>query len=89
MTCHIRAKVIFPTVAVVEVADYQCVDVLCNALPHRRTAVMMRVSTSYAAIPDAKKFYVLSNLVKARRTAARGSWIVFSRLEPGRAPSGT
>jgi len=27
--------------------------------------VMMRVSTSYAAIPDAKKFYVLSNLVKA------------------------
>ena len=27
---------------------------------------MMRVSTSYAAIPDAKKFYVLSNLVKAR-----------------------
>lgn len=42
-----------------------------SPLPHRRTAVMMRVSTSYAAIPDAKKFYVLSNLVKARRTAAR------------------
>mmetsp|Transcript_3069 Transcript_3069/g.8799 ORF Transcript_3069/g.8799 Transcript_3069/m.8799 type:complete len:351 (+) Transcript_3069:592-1644(+) len=36
-----------------------------SPLPHRRTAVMMRVSTSYAAIPDAKKFYVLSNLVKA------------------------
>ena len=32
MTCHIPAKAIFPTVAVVEVADYQCVNVLCNAL---------------------------------------------------------